>query len=78
MKAPSVVGRNWWIWMLLAAFSKVLGGRARSVASILFDEVVSGMFRAVRSWLNWSCVSAGLLGCTAGELDQIQACRIMA
>lgn len=35
-----------------------------------------GMCNAERSWVNCVCASTGLLGCTPGPLDQMQA-RVM-
>lgn len=62
MKVPSVVGRNWWIWMVLAAFRRVLAGveRRREIFSLADKE--RGMFNAERSWLNCIWVSWGCLG----------------
>lgn len=62
MKPLSVVGRNWWTWMVLAASRSCFGGRARRRASFSFADSVDGMCSAAISWSNWSCVSAGLFG----------------
>lgn len=69
MKAPSVVGRNWWIWIVFAASRSCFAGRERRRASFSFADRVSGIERAFRSWSNWGWVSVGFLGCTAGELE---------
>lgn len=52
MKEPSVVGRNWWMFIVLVASRRVLAGRERRRASFSFEERVRGIERAVRSSLN--------------------------
>lgn len=69
MKEPSVVGRNWWMFIVLPASRRVLEERERRRASLSVAERESGIERAVRSSLNWSCVSVGVLGWTAGLLE---------
>lgn len=64
--------------MELIASRSCFGWRARRRASFSWPDSVKGMFSAERSWLNWSCVSAGDLGWTAGELEKMHAWRTMA
>lgn len=73
MKEESVVGLNWCSWMLEAASTRVLRGVSRRRASLVAGGSVGGMFSAERSCVNWFWASAGLLGCTPGPLDQMQA-----
>lgn len=49
MKMESVVGRNWWTSMLIAANTTVFGGMERRRDSLSVGERDKGMFRAERS-----------------------------
>jgi hypothetical protein len=75
MKDPSVVGRNWCRDRVFVVDIRVFAGteRRREIFSLAGRE--RGMFKAVRSSLNWVWVSVGCFGCTAGLLDQMQTCR---
>lgn len=77
IKAESVVGRNWWIWMVEEAFSRVFAGSERRTESFSCQGKDKEMFRAERSCANWVCASVGDLGCTPGPLDQMTACLMM-
>lgn len=76
MKDVSVVGRNWWSWIVLALSRRVFAGVERRRVSFSLCGRVRGMSKAVRSWLNWVCVSVGCFGWTAGLFDQMQAWRM--